>query len=292
MNIKTVGILSPGDMGHAIGAVLHQHQIRVITQLQDRSTRTIALAQAAGFTKVSDDETLVRESDIILSILPPDQAPALVERIARALRNTGATPLFVDCNAIAPRTVRALEQQITEAGAGFVDVGIIGGPPRPGGTGPRLYASGPCAAEVAQLRAAGLDIRVLGLHVGQASSLKMCYASLTKGLTALATESLVAGQIMGVQEALITELQELPLFQMIERSIPGMPPKAYRWVGEMREIAQTFADLGLPPQMHEGAASLYHFIEGTILGSETPEQRQRGQTLAEVVSILASAKKE
>ncbi|MEO7021515.1 MAG: DUF1932 domain-containing protein [Ktedonobacteraceae bacterium] len=289
MSIETIGILSPGEMGQAIGAVLHQHQMRVITHLRGRSTRTIARAYAAGFIEVPDDETLVREADVLLSILPPDQAPALAERIATALRTTGATLLFVDCNAIAPRTVRTLEQQLTEVGATFVDVGIIGGPPRPGEPGPRLYASGPRAAEVAQLRAAGLDIRVLGLQSGQASGLKMCYASLTKGLTALATEALVAGRVIGVQEALTSELQELPLFQMISRAVPGMPPKAYRWVGEMQEIAQTFADLGLPPQMPEGAASLYRFIEGTILGAEISEHRQHGQTLEEVVAILATA---
>ncbi|MGH2507591.1 MAG: DUF1932 domain-containing protein, partial [Ktedonobacteraceae bacterium] len=154
---------------------------------------------------------------------------------------------------------------------------------------PRLYASGPRATEMAQLRDAGLDIRVLGSQSGLASSLKMCYASLTKGLTALATEALVASQLMGVQEALTNELQELLLFRTIERSVPGMPPKAYRWVGEMQEIAQTFADLGLPSQIPEGAASLYHLIEGTILGAEIPEQRRHGQTLEEVVSILATA---
>jgi 3-hydroxyisobutyrate dehydrogenase-like beta-hydroxyacid dehydrogenase len=155
--------------------------------------------------------------------------------------------------------------------------------------GARLYASCARAEDVALPRAYGLDVRVLGPQSGQASGLKMCYASLTKGFISLATEALVAGRAMGLQEALAAELHALPLFNMIEHLVPGMPPKAYRWVGEMREIAQTFSDLGLPPQMPEGAANLYRFIEGTVLGSETPEQRHRGQTLTEVVEILASA---
>lgn len=289
MSIQTVGILSPGDMGHAIGRVLHQHQVRVITNLQGRSPRTVSLAKAAGFSDVSDDETLVREADVLLSILPPDRAYTLADRIAAVLRATGNTLLFVDCNAIAPRTAQAIEQLLTRAGASFVDAGIIGGPPQPGRTGPRLYTSGPRAAEIAELQTSGLDVRVLGPQSGLASGLKMCYASLTKGLTALATEALVAGQTLGLQEALLAEFQDLPLFQVIERSIPGMPPKAYRWVGEMEEIMQTFADLGLPAQTPEGAAALYRFVEGTVLGAETPEQRQHGQTLGEVVSILASA---
>jgi 3-hydroxyisobutyrate dehydrogenase-like beta-hydroxyacid dehydrogenase len=327
MNIQTVGLLSPGDMGHAIGAVLHEHGLRVITNLQDRSARTAELAKAAGMIDVADDRTLVREADVLLSILPPAQAYSFAERIAAALQETGTDVLFVDCNAIAPRTAQSIEQLITAAGAAFVDVGIIGGPPQPGREGPRLYASGPRAEDVAQLAQYGLDMRVLGPRGGQASGLKMCYASLTKGLTSLATIALVAAQVQGLQEALLTELQLLPLFNTIKHTVPAMPPKAYRWIGEMEEIALTCADLGLPPQMHQGAAALYRFVEGTILvqnpqtdrgkeeikpsaqptprqgraytgkpkmssdftlGAETPEQRQRGQTLEDVISILAS----
>lgn len=82
------------------------------------------------------------------------------------------------------------------------------------------------------------------------------------------------------------------LFRWFERQIPRMPPKAYRWVGEMEEIARTFADLGLPPQMLEGAAALYRLVERTELGTETPEERHRGQTLVEVTAILAAALKQ
>lgn len=289
MEIKIVGIVSPGDMGHAIGSVLHQHGLRVITNLQGRSSRSEALAKAAGMIDVSDDETLVRESDILLSILPPARAHECAERIATVVGRTGASLLFVDCNAIAPRTAQAIDHLITGVGASFVDVGIIGNPPQAGKPGPRLYASGPQATDVALLKAYGLDVRVLGSYSGQASGLKVCYASLTKGLTALATEALVAARVQGLQEALIAEFQALPFFNTIERNVPGMPPKAYRWVGEMEEISRTFADLGLPPQMPQGAASLYRFIEGTDLGKETPEQRHRGQTLEDVVGILAAA---
>jgi 3-hydroxyisobutyrate dehydrogenase-like beta-hydroxyacid dehydrogenase len=289
MKIQTIGILSPGDMGHGIGAVLHQNGLRVITNLQGRSARTAALTKTAGIIDVVDDKALVREADILLSILPPAQAYSFAERITTALKETGTDTLFVDCNAIAPRTVQSIEWLITAAGASFVDVGIIGGPPQPGSQGPRLYASGSRAEDVAQLTEYGLDVRVLGSQSGQASGLKMCYASITKGLTALATEALVASQALGQQDALLAELQLLPLFNTITRSVPAMPPKAYRWVGEMEEIATTFADLGLPPQTHQGAASLYRFVESTILGTEIPEQRQQGQTLEDVITILAAA---
>lgn len=290
MKIPTIGILSPGDMGHAIGHVLHQHRIRVITTLRDRSERTRSLASMAGFQTVVDDDTLVREADILLSILPPAMAYSCAERIATALRTTGAQLVFADCNAIAPQTARTLDHLITEAGGAFVDVGIIGGPPRVGEQGgPRLYASGARAADLALLSAYGLDVRVLGEQSGQASGLKMCYASLTKGLTALATQACIAASCLGLQESLAAEFQALPFFTTIERLVPAMPPKAYRWVAEMEEIARMFSDLGLPSQMPEGAASLYRFIEGTVLGREIPEQRQHGQTLEDVVSVLATA---
>lgn len=290
MELHTIGILSPGDMGHAIGRVLHQRGLRVLTQVQGRSARTAALAAEASITPVEDDTTLVREAQILLSILPPSQATALAERVARAVKQSGTPLLFADCNAVAPRTVLAIEQVMTAAGASFVDVGIIGSPPRPGESGTRLYASGPGAQDLSQLQAYGLDVRVLGEETGQASGLKMCYASLTKGLTALACEALAAGDALGVGEALTAELgaSQEALFKWITRQVPGMPPKAARWIGEMEEIAQAWADLGLPPQMLEGAAAVYRFVGSTELGLETPEQRQRGQTLEEVTTILAA----
>ena len=289
MTIATVGILSPGDMGHAIGAVLRKHGMHVITTLQGRSARTQALARAADMSVVADDETLVREADVLLSIMPPASAYTFGEHIASLLHNRDSELLFVDCNAIAPRTAQALDRVLTEAGAAFVDAGIIGNPPRLDGKGPRIYVSGTRATDVAQLGAYGLDIRVVGAQSGQASGLKMCYGSITKGLTALATEALVASRAIGLQEQLLAELKALPIFPSLQHLIPSMPPKAYRWIGEMQEEAHTFADLGLPSQMPEGAAALYQFIQGTELGHETPEHRQHGQTLEEVAELLANA---
>jgi 3-hydroxyisobutyrate dehydrogenase-like beta-hydroxyacid dehydrogenase len=288
----TIGIISAGDMGHAIGMVLRKHGLRVLTSLQGRSARTAALAARAGMMDIPDDHTLVREVDILLSILVPAQAPAFAERIASAIRATGTHLLFADCNAIAPRTVQSIAQIVSAAGADVIDVGIIGSPPRDGYT-PRLYASGPSrsAEAFSVLNEYGLDIRVIGPHIGQASGLKMCYASVTKGLTALASEALTAGEALGLSSVLSQELQDSQkgLYQWFERQVPGMPPKASRWVGEMEEIARTFADLGLPPQMLEGAAALYRLVENTELGAETPEERHRGQTLEDVTGILAAA---
>ena len=287
----TIGIVSPGDMGHALGAVLVQHGLRVLTTLQGRSTRTVSQAAQAGMNDVGDDYALVREADILLSVLVPAQAYAFAGRIAAAMRTSGCTPLFADCNAISPHTVLSIERLLREVGAEVIDVGIIGSPPRAGGAETRLYASGPGAERLSVLSEYGLDVRVIGPQVGQASGLKMCYASLTKGLTALATQALTAAAVLGLSETVTGELREsqAELFAWIERQVPRMPPKAYRWVGEMEEIARTFADVGLPPQMLEGAAALYRLVEQTELGGETPEERHLGQTLPDLIAILATA---
>ncbi|HLZ58944.1 MAG TPA: DUF1932 domain-containing protein [Ktedonosporobacter sp.] len=291
--MPTIGILSPGDMGHAIGATLRRHGLRVLTNLQGRSARTVALSARVGIEDVADDQRLVREAEILLSILVPEQASGCAERIAAALHTTGSRVLYVDCNAIAPCTVQSIEHILTDAGADVVDGGIIGSPPEPGSAGPRFYASGPSVQQFALLKEYGLDIRVLGSQVGQASGLKMCYASLTKGLTALASEALTAGEALGLTTVLTQELRESQpaLLQWLSRQVPRMPPKAGRWVSEMEEIAATFADLGLPPQMLEGAAAMYRLVGQTELAHETPEVRKLGQSLDEVISLLAAALK-
>ena len=170
----TIAIMFPGDMGHAVGSVLRRGGLRVITRIDGRSERTRALAARAGIEGVADDAALLRQADVVLSILVPAAAPTLAERIARAVRASGATPLYVDCNAIAPQTTRRIAEIIEGAGARFVDAGIIGPPPKPGAASTRFYASGREAAAFARLGEFGLDVRVVGDEPGQASAVKMC----------------------------------------------------------------------------------------------------------------------
>lgn len=205
--IQTVGIVSPGDMGHAVGQVLREHGLRVITCLHERSQRTCQLAEQAGIVDVQTEQMLVEEADIALSILVPAQAEQAVQRIATALDQTGADLLYADCNAIAPATVQKIAACITEAGGRFVDASIIGPPPHQPGT-TRFYAAGPDVQEFAQLSQFGLEIPVLGTEIGQASAIKMCYAALTKGTTAFCTELLTAAHVLGVAEALDAEFQQ------------------------------------------------------------------------------------
>ena len=292
MRIETVAVLAPGDMGHAVAAVLKEGGLRVVTCLAGRSARTRALAAAAGVEDLGDDATLVRAADVLLSILVPAQAEELARRIAVALQRTGTDLLYVDCNAIAPETAQAVGRIVESAGARFVDAGIIGPPPMSGTAGTRFYASGAAAGEFAQLRDHGLDVRVIGERAGDASAVKMCYAALTKGTTAIMTQLLIAAERLGVSEPLRAELEasQPEMLRRMRRSVPAMVPKAHRWVGEMEEIARTFEAAGLTPKTFEGAAALYAFVGGTPLGKLSPEEwRQRREGLQSVIDQLSPA---
>ena len=293
MAIRTVGLLSPGEMGHTIGGVLHANGLRVLTHLGGRSERSRALAEQAGIEDTPSLDDLAREADVLLCVLVPARAGAVARDVAAAIRRTGADLLYVDCNAIAPGTVREIGDEILGAGGQFADAGIIGPPPRKPGT-TRFYASGPDAQAFAELRSAGLDVRVIGDEIGQASGLKMCYAALTKGLLALATELLVAARLMGLDEVLREEQGEsIPdVLAWLERTLPTMPPKAHRWVGEMEEIATTFGDLGLTPNILTGAADIYRFVAETPPGKESPETRDPSRGLDGLVAALADAVRE
>ena len=290
--LNAVGILSPGDMGHTVGNVLRQNGLRVITCLEGRSQRTRQLAEKAGIVDVPTYPQFVTEADLILSIMVPAQAMSAASMAAEALQKVDTTLAYADCNAIAPQTVRKLGEIIASAGGRFVDASIIGPPPRtPGAT--RFYASGPNLDIFSELNNYGLDVRALGEEIGLASAIKMCYASLTKGLTALCTELLTAASVLGVSEALTAEFQlsQSALFERMEKGLPGMPPKARRWIGEMEEISATFAHVGLTPNILTGAADMYRFVGDTHLADLPPEARDEFPTLAGLIEILAKSLK-
>ncbi|MBI4295587.1 MAG: NAD(P)-dependent oxidoreductase [Chloroflexi bacterium] len=291
MSLRKVGLLSPGDMGHTVGRALIEHGMPVITCLAGRSQRTQTLAKASGIESVPTYEQLVSETDMVLSILVPSEAKNAALTVAKALRATGKQMVYVDCNAIAPATVREIGEIIRSAGSRFVDVGILGAPPtREGIT--RFYASGADVGEFQELSRYGLDIRVAGTEIGQASGIKMTYAALTKGIAALSTELLVAAWQMGLYKPLREELRasQPELYRLMERSLLSMPTKARRWVGEMEEIARTFGDLGLTPKTYKGAADVYRFVGESSLADETPETYDKNRTLAELINILATAR--
>ena len=288
MDISTVAILSPGDMGHAVGQRLRENELDVITCLTGRSDRTRALARKAGIRDVATMDELVDEADLIMSMTVSAAVAGVCRGVADALAAKGADTLFAECNAIAPQLARDLEPVITRAGGRFVDVSIIGGPPRPGYS-PHFYVAGPEAAQFEQLNDVGLTVLKLDGAVGQASGIKMCYAAMTKGSWALYTQLLMAAEIMGLTEPLLAEFAsgQQAVLQRMERTIPTVPPRSRRWVSEMEEIRDTFAELGMTPSLFEGVAEMYRFIGDTPLGEEFPESRDRDRTFIETIQQLA-----
>lgn len=289
MHIKNIGVVSPGDMGQAIAARLKESGCNVFTALDGRSARTRTLAREAGLTDCGSLDTLVATCDMILSVLDPGAALAKAREVAAALGKTGRSTVYADCNAVSPQTVREIDAIIRDAGGTFIDAGIIGAPPR-GKSRTRLYVSGPDASLFTQFSHPNLLVRVVSARIGDASAVKMCYGALTKGAVALGVELLIAARKLGVEQVLEAEFGEslADIHEWILSRTPTMPPKAYRWIPEMREIAKTFEDAGMTPRIMQGAADMFEFIAATPLGKESPEQaRERKRSGSEVVRQLA-----
>ena len=255
---RTVAVIAPGAMGSAVGRRLAEHGVRVLTSVAGRSARSVARARDCGMEAVCD-RTIAGEAEIILSIVPPAEAVALARRLAGPLAEVARGPVYVDCNAVDVGTVRAVAAALAGTGAAFVDGAIIGLPPEPGAPGPVLYLAGEAAPRVAGLAEAGLRVKLVAGPVGAASALKMSYAGITKGLTALAAAMVLAAERAGAGAALREELaaSQPGLLARFDAALPDMVPKAYRWVAEMREIA-AFVGPGHPEAaIYEGAAALY-----------------------------------
>lgn len=276
----TIGVLHPGEMGSAVAAA-SAGGASVLWASEGRSVRTRRGAEGAGLHDVGTLSALVSRSDVVLSICPPHAAVD----VARAVAAHRFSGLYVDANAVSPGTARDIGAIVERAGAAFVDGGIVGPPPqRPGTT--RLYVSGKEAVRVAAPFASGpLEVIVLDGPPGTASALKMAFAAWTKGSAALlmAIRALAAAE--GVDDALVREwersLPDLP--GRSEAAVRGNARKGWRFVGEMDEIAATFAAAGLPDGFHRAAAEVYQRLARYKDASEPPP-------LAEVAGVLASAK--
>ena len=293
MQIRNVGVVSPGDMGQAIAGRLKEAGLNVHTALDGRSERTKALASAAGLTDCGSMDRLVSACELVISVINPGESLNVARQVAAAMKKSGRKIAFADLNAVSPQTARDADRAIRDAGGMFIDGGIIGPPPRTDKDKPRIYVSGPDAYLMEQINHPNLLIRVMSERIGDASGVKMCYAAMTKGTTALAVELLVAARKLGVEQALEKELRESrnDVFDWQMKNIAVMPPKAYRWVPEMQEIAKTFGELGLTRRIFEGATDVYGMVAETSLGKESPEQaRKAARTGLDVTRELADGK--
>jgi 3-hydroxyisobutyrate dehydrogenase-like beta-hydroxyacid dehydrogenase len=268
MMTPVVAVVAPGAMGAAVGKRLVDNGLKVLTSLKGRSQETQARAKQAGIGSASDEE--IAASDFILSILPPGDALSLAQHFAPVLKASNSKPVYVDCNAVNPVTVDRVAAAIAPTDCPFVDAGIIGSPPKPGDAGPRFYASGPAAPRFARLRDYGLDIRVLDGSLSAASALKMSYAGITKGTQAIGAAMMLAATRAGSGDALFAELSssQKEMFAWFKRGLAQMPPKAYRWVAEMHEIAGFVAEDPAAHELYEGAAHFYERIAENFDGDK------------------------
>ena len=273
----TIGILHPGAMGAAIGASARQAGARVLWVSEGRSTQTAARAEEAGLVDVHWLNGLVNQSRIVVSVCPPHAA----EEMAKEVALVGYEGLYVDANAIAPASARRVCDIVEARGASFVDGGIIGPPPwRPGTT--RLYLSGEAAPKVARYFEGGpLEVQVLDAPVGVASALKMAYAAYTKGTSALLAAIIALAEHEGVHDALFAEWRrgDQDLAAEYAQRVRAAAPKAWRYAGEMDEVAATFAAAGLPSGFHEAAAAVYRRLEAYKDDSDPPSAEELARAL-------------
>jgi 3-hydroxyisobutyrate dehydrogenase-like beta-hydroxyacid dehydrogenase len=279
--MKTFALFHPGEMGAALGAALASRGFRVVWASQGRSAQTETRARAASLEDACTIEQAVKAAEVVVSVCPPRAALAL----AREAVAHGFGGIYVDANAISPATARAIGTVIDAAGGPFVDGGIIGLPPT-AHKQPTLYLSGTQAATIAALfSGTNINAEVMEGGAGAASALKMCYAAFTKGTTALLASVRALAEHEGV---------ERPLLESWRRTLPDVPrqsenaaaaaSKAWRWTGEMEEIAASFEAAGLPDGFHRAAAEVYRRLESF-------KDRATPPSMAEVTEAMLRSRK-
>jgi 3-hydroxyisobutyrate dehydrogenase-like beta-hydroxyacid dehydrogenase len=241
-----VGLLHPGEMGAAVGAVLVERGDEVLWRPAGRSAATARRAEEAGLQATEHFDDV----QVILSICPPHAALDVARTLA------GSRALVIDANAVSPATARAIGAVL---GDNWVDGGIVGPPPRSSGT-TRLYLSGTNAGAAAELfTGTPMEAIVVSGSPVAASALKMAYAAWTKGTAALLLAIRATAKASGIEEALLTEwARSQPELEVrAQNAAISAATKGWRWAGEMDEIAATFAETGLPVGFHEAATAIF-----------------------------------
>lgn len=281
-----IGIISAGAMGSALAHAWGTGGARVVTTVDGRSERTAERARAAGLEILPGLADVVAQSEVVVSIAPPDQARPIAEAITVAAGQSGATPVVADLNATAPTTVDQLVDTLGRAGLRLLDGAISGPPPRPGGP-TTVYLSGPDADLLAGLPADGVRTHVVGTRAGRASAVKMCTASVLKGFDALLTQALMTARVHGVERWVVDDLaQRYPAqMQILARELALAASKAWRYVPEMREIASTQAAAGARGELFEAIAAVWGMVSASAAGDG--ESAPQSPSLEQVLDALA-----
>jgi 3-hydroxyisobutyrate dehydrogenase-like beta-hydroxyacid dehydrogenase len=263
-----IGILLPGAMGASVGASAKNSGNEVYWVSEGRSAESRERAKKAGFLDAGTLAQLCEECAIILSVCPP----AAAEAVADEVLSQNFKGIYLDANAIAPQRAIRIGQKMQANGVSFVDGGIIGGPAwKPKSTW--LYLSGEDAQAIADCFQNGpLETSILGDEIGQASALKICYAAYTKGTTALLVAVLGVAEGLNVREALEKQWAQEDAKSPEEnrQRVRRVTAKAWRFEGEMLQIAETFQEVGIPAEFHQAAAKIYHRLADFKDASEVP----------------------
>jgi 3-hydroxyisobutyrate dehydrogenase-like beta-hydroxyacid dehydrogenase len=281
--MPTIAVIAPGAMGSAVGRQLNDRGARVLTFTEGRSEQTIARAKQAGMIPASLQE--IAGAELILSIVPPAEAVPLAAKLSSVLRGAKSKAAYVDLNAINPNTMQKVAAALSGTDCDVIDGTIIGLPATPGGQGPMFYVSGDPNHRTDILSKFGLRLRRIEAPIGAASSLKMVYAGMNKGTTALQTAMLLAAERAGCADSLRQELSESApqVLARLTRAIPDMYPKAYRWVAEMQEIAEFLGPDDPAAKIFEANAEIF---------SQIAEDQKGERKLAEILDGIVSGKKE
>ncbi|RSM00229.1 hypothetical protein CEP52_009276 [Fusarium oligoseptatum] len=313
--IAKIGLLSIGDMGAGIANLLVAHNFAVATNCSGRSQDTIDRARKANVELLDTDVDLVEECSVILSVVPPRDAEDTARRVVDALSKSKRREAlyFVDLNAVSPSSTKAIGALLekSEVPVRFIDGCILGGPPKRTTSTearsksssnsdysdwirPRLPISGPeflSTLPYGGTLASVLNMNLISPDIGAASGLKMCFAAMSKGFIAIATQSFTTAHSLGVADVLRDEMTKgLPThLALADKAVPNMPPKAYRWVREMEEIADTMGEEGgWGKELFQGAAGVYKDIaEDEVLGNEKVGKRKMGTTLDDVAAAAS-----
>lgn len=266
MSKPLIAVIAAGAMGSGVGARLSERGAEVLTNLPGRSAASLARAEKAGMRNVGEAE--IAMADFILSIVPPSEAMALAQRLAPAMTASRKKPIYIDCNAVSSGTAERIGEVVSATGAKFIDGGIIGPPVREGAR-TVLYVCGAPAATFETLSKLGLDVRWVDGPIGAASALKMAYAGITKGLTALAAASILGADRYGAVAGLRQEMTESQphILTFLDRQVPDMFPKAYRFVGEMEEVAAHGGRVSTE-RLYRGMAQFYQEIADDFAGAK------------------------
>jgi 3-hydroxyisobutyrate dehydrogenase-like beta-hydroxyacid dehydrogenase len=268
LTMSNIGILHPGEMGISVAASAIKGGHSVYWMSERRTDKTRARAEKYSLIEINSLRPFCQACEVIISICPPHAA----EEIAHSVNETGFRGLYLDANAISPQRAIKIGRMLEANSIHFVDGGIIGGPAwTPNETW--LYLSGEHADKIASCFSSGpMGIKVIGKEIGKASALKMCYAAYTKGTTALLSAILATAESLGVRDELYQQwdMDGQGFSEQANRRVARVTAKAWRFEGEMNEIASTFEEAGLPRGFHQAAAEVYHRIAVFKDAGETP----------------------